>query len=69
MQWAQGIVPTQAVCTNIYTAATYRLVSRLAISLGLSPPRAREESRLFAMQPTARNSLKNIVRESKKLTP
>ena len=37
------------------------------ISLGLSPPPAREESRLFATQPTARNSLKNIVWESKKL--
>lgn len=67
MQWARGIVSTQALCTNICTAAAYRLVSRLAISLGLSPPRAREESRLFATPPTARNSLQNIVWESKKL--
>jgi hypothetical protein len=65
--WVRGIVSTQAFCTNICTAATYRFLSRLAISLGLSPTRAREESRLFATLPTARNSLKNIVWESKKL--
>jgi hypothetical protein len=62
-----GIVSTQAFCTNICTAPTYRFLSRLAISLGLSPPRAREESMLFATLPTARNSSKNIVWESKKL--
>jgi hypothetical protein len=39
MQWARGIVSTQAFCTNICTAATYRLVSRLAISLALSTTR------------------------------
>jgi hypothetical protein len=63
MQWARGIVSTQPFCMNICTA-TYQLVSRPAISLGLSPPRAREESRLFATLPTARNSLKYTVWKS-----
>jgi hypothetical protein len=40
MQWARGIVSTQAFCTNICTAATYRLVSRLAISGALCTTRS-----------------------------
>jgi|HubBroStandDraft_2_1064218.scaffolds.fasta_scaffold154467_3 hypothetical protein len=66
MQWAGGIVSTQAFCTNICMAALTGL-SRGWQSLwrALSPPRAREESRLFATLRTVRNSSKNIGRKSK----
>jgi sugar/nucleoside kinase (ribokinase family) len=61
-----GIVSTQAFCTNICMAALTGL-SRGWQSLwrALSPPRAREESRLFATLRTVRNSSKNIGRKSK----